>query len=102
MCRKRKCGLSVIPLCAGEWKKAHLHGWSMKKTGRQYMKDYYEGRDVRMNNRMEVIGIDHGWSMMKTASQVFVTGIKEITTTPALFADTFQVLLEVVTTVPRA
>ena len=38
-----------------------------------------------MNNKLEVIGIDHGWSMMKTISQVFVTGVKEITTTPALF-----------------
>lgn len=38
----------------------------------------------------KVIGIDHGWSMMKTASQVFVTGIKEITTPPALFADTLE------------
>ena len=38
----------------------------------------------------KVIGIDHGWSMMKTASQVFVTGMKEITTTPALFADTLE------------
>ena len=26
-----------------------------------------------MNNKLEVIGIDHGWSMMKTISQVFVT-----------------------------
>ena len=34
-----------------------------------------------MNNKLEVIGIDHGWSMMKTISQVFVTGVKEITTT---------------------
>lgn len=41
-----------------------------------------------MKSKLEVIGIDHGWSMMKTASQVFVTGIKEITTMPALFADT--------------
>ena len=39
-----------------------------------------------MNNKLEVIGIDHGWSMMKTISQVFVTGVKEITTTPALLA----------------
>ena len=31
-----------------------------------------------MNNKLEVIGIDHGWSMMKTISQVFVTGVKEI------------------------
>ena len=33
-----------------------------------------------MNNKLEVIGIDHVWSMMKTISQVFVTGFKEITT----------------------
>lgn len=39
---------------------------------------------------IEVIGIDHGWSMMKTASSVFVTGIKEITTTPALYTDTLE------------
>ena len=37
-----------------------------------------------MNNKLEVIGIDHGWSMMKTISQVFVTGDKEITPTTAL------------------
>lgn len=28
-----------------------------------------------MNNKLEVIGIDHGWSMMKTVTQVFVTGV---------------------------
>lgn len=36
-----------------------------------------------MNNKIEVIGIDHGWSNIKTSSQVFVTGVKEITTEPA-------------------
>ncbi len=30
-----------------------------------------------MNNKLEVIGIDHGWSMMKTISQVFATGVRE-------------------------
>ena len=30
-----------------------------------------------MNNKLEVIGIDHGWSMMKTNSQVFVTGVRK-------------------------
>ena len=39
-----------------------------------------------MNNRVEVIGIDHGWSNIKTVSHVFVTGVKEITTEPA-FSD---------------
>ena len=43
-----------------------------------------------MNGRFEIIGIDHGWSMMKTISQVFVTGVKEITTTPALFGDVLE------------
>ena len=43
-----------------------------------------------MNNKLEVIGIDHGWSMMKTISQVFVTDVKEITTTPALFGDVLE------------
>ena len=33
---------------------------------------------------LEVIAIDHGWSLMKTPSSVFVSGIKEITTEPAL------------------
>ena len=37
-----------------------------------------------------IIGIDHGWSMMKTVTQVFVTGVKEITTTPALFGDVLE------------
>lgn len=38
-----------------------------------------------MNNKIEVIGIDYGWSNIKTATQVFVTGVKEITTEPALY-----------------
>ena len=33
-----------------------------------------KGCAKHMNNKLEVIGIDHGWSMMKTISQVFVTG----------------------------
>ena len=50
-----------------------------------------------MNNKLEVIGIDHGWSMMKTISQVFVTGVKEITTTPALFGDVLERLFSSLT-----
>lgn len=38
-----------------------------------------------MDKHIEVIGVDHGWSGMKTASQVFTTGVKEITTEPAFF-----------------
>lgn len=44
----------------------------------------------KMDSRIEVIGIDHGWSMMKSVSEVFVTGIKEITSIPALYRDTLE------------
>ena len=37
-----------------------------------------KGCAKHMNNKLEVIGIDHGWSMMKTISQVFVTGVISI------------------------
>ena len=47
-------------------------------------------REEDMSNKLEVIGIDYGWSMMKTISQVFVTGVKEITTNPALFGDVLE------------
>lgn len=43
-----------------------------------------------MINKIEVIGIDHGWSNCKTVSQVFVTGVKEITTEPALFDNVLE------------
>lgn len=38
-----------------------------------------------MDNHIEVIGIDHGWSNMKTVSNVFTSGVKQITTEPAFF-----------------
>ena len=47
-------------------------------------------RKKNMDNKIEVIGIDHGWSMMKSVSEVFVTGIKEITSVPALYRDTLE------------
>ncbi len=43
-----------------------------------------------MNKHFEVIGVDHGWSAMKTVSQVFTTGVKEITTEPAFFDDVVE------------
>lgn len=38
-----------------------------------------------MDRHIEVVGVDHGWSGMKTVSQVFTTGVKEITTEPAFY-----------------
>ncbi len=43
-----------------------------------------------MSNNLEVIGIDHGWSMIKTVSKVFITGVNEIKTEPALFDDVLE------------
>ena len=42
-------------------------------------------RKRKLDRHIEVIGIDHGWSGTKTVSQVFTTGVKEITTEPAFF-----------------
>ena len=38
-----------------------------------------------MDRHIVVVGVDHGWSGMKTVSQVFTTGVKEITTEPAFY-----------------
>ena len=43
-----------------------------------------------MSKHIEVIGVDHGWSGMKTVSQVFTTGVKEITTEPAFYEDVVE------------
>lgn len=38
-----------------------------------------------------VIGVDHGWSQMKTVNaEVFTTGVKEITTEPALYDNVLE------------
>lgn len=36
------------------------------------------------HNHIEIIGVDHGFSMMKTVSQVFTSGVGEITSEPAI------------------
>ncbi len=43
-----------------------------------------------MEKHIEVIGIDHGWSNMKTVTQIFTTGVKEITTEPAFYDDVVE------------
>lgn len=43
-----------------------------------------------MDKHIEVIGIDHGWSKIKTVSEVFTTGVKEISTEPAFFDNIVQ------------
>lgn len=39
---------------------------------------------------IEVIGIDHGWSSCKTCNFVFVSGVREITTEPAIFDNVLE------------
>lgn len=44
-----------------------------------------------MEKNTIAIGIDHGWSQMKVVNaDVFTTGVKEITTTPALFDNVLE------------
>lgn len=45
---------------------------------------------MHFQEHIEVIGIDHGWSNMKTATQIFTTGVKEITTEPAFYDDVVE------------
>nr|WP_207725146.1 ParM/StbA family protein [Anaerocolumna cellulosilytica] len=46
-------------------------------------------RDKTVNNKIEVIGIDHGWSHMKTPTTVFTTSIKE-NPSPTFFKDVLE------------
>ncbi len=45
----------------------------------------------RAYEKIEVIGVDHGWSAMKTVTQVFTTGVKEITTEPAFLSNVVEI-----------
>lgn len=43
-----------------------------------------------MDKNTIVIAIDHGWSNMKTVHETFTSGIREITTEPALFENVLE------------
>lgn len=43
-----------------------------------------------MDKNTIVIGIDHGWANMKTVNHLFTSGVKEITTEPALYEDVLE------------
>ncbi len=47
-------------------------------------------RQKKLEQSIEVIGIDHGWSMMKTANTIFTTGVAEIRTEPAIFDNVLE------------
>lgn len=46
-------------------------------------------RNHKMDN-IEVIGFDHGWSSCKTSNFTFVSGVREITTEPAIFENVLE------------
>ncbi len=46
-------------------------------------------RQRQMDNKIEVIGVDHGWMNMKTVSEIFTSGVKE-TTEPAICENTLE------------
>ena len=43
-----------------------------------------------MDKNTIVLGIDHGWANMKTIHEVFTSGVKEISTAPAMYNDTLE------------
>lgn len=43
-----------------------------------------------MDKNTVVIAIDHGWSNMKTVHETFTSGIREVTTEPALFENVLE------------
>lgn len=43
-----------------------------------------------MDKNTIVLGIDHGWANMKTFHEVFTSGVKEISTAPAMYNDTLE------------
>lgn len=45
---------------------------------------------IEMDRNTIAIGIDHGWANMKTVHTVFTSGVKEITTEPALFSNILE------------
>jgi len=49
-----------------------------------------KGRKINMDNSIEVIGMDHGWSSVKTAHAIIVSGVKEMTTEPALIENLLE------------
>ena len=69
------------------WKKQYIlfsvhkrfngkEGIIMTKKSRRYTK---------MNNKLEIVGIDHGWSNIKTANTVFTTAVSHIANEPGVF-----------------
>ena len=53
-------------------------------------REFKKRRKHRMNNSIEIIGIDHGWSQMKTSNYCFNTSIKELPNVPAFTDNVLQ------------
>ena len=51
---------------------------------------FIENGVIGMDRNTIAIGIDHGWSNMKTVHEIFTSGVKEITTEPALFSNVLE------------
>ena len=43
-----------------------------------------------MENRLEIIAIDHGWSNIKTVNTVFSTAVNQIANEPGIFDNILQ------------
>ena len=47
-------------------------------------------RHRQMENRLEIIAIDHGWSNIKTVNTVFSTAVNQIANEPGIFDNILQ------------
>ena len=47
-------------------------------------------RHRQMENRLEIIAIDHGWSNIKTVNTVFSTAVNKIANEPGIFDNILQ------------
>lgn len=61
----------------------YMEGSYRETESEKRRSDCMKRRKFKMDNKIEVIGIDHGWSGMKTVHEVFISGCKEISTEPA-------------------
>ena len=43
-----------------------------------------------MENKLEIIAIDHGWSNIKTVNTVFTTAVNQIANEPGIFDNVLQ------------
>lgn len=93
VCHECVSSQSVIPcMRARRDCSAITHTYITNEVIRNVMARYQftENGVIGMDRNTIAIGIDHGWANMKTVHTIFTSGVKEITTEPALFSNVLE------------